>query len=124
MSVLSVEAVQQHRMLIDTHCHVHVSLDPAASAGCCCTSASGISNMMSDSSFDGSSVITSTERRNAQQQAEVADSDKEGRAMGSTTLPLPEIIRITMGIREDDWARAVRFGAAPDPDRSADNLRD
>ncbi|CAM9474388.1 unnamed protein product [Scytosiphon promiscuus] len=104
MSVPSVEEAQQYPVLIDTHCHVHVSLDPV-SAGCC-NSVSEISHTPTSSSVN----ITEEEA----QQAGIANSGSEVRKTTPALSPLPEVVRITMGIREDDWVQAVRFGA-PDP---------
>lgn len=47
------------------------------------------------------------------------DSSAADRPMN---LPLPEVVHVTMGIKEDDWPGAVRFAAAT-RDVAADSLR-
>eukprot|EP00752_Nemacystus_decipiens_P010441 g9302.t1 len=54
---------------------------------------------------------------------ELADkSDEDNSGARSITRALPEVVHVTMGIKEDDWPGAVRFAAASN-DFAADNLR-
>lgn len=103
------------RVLVDTHCHVHVSLKDGSETvekGCCTTS---------KQTQTCATISSEDSRRDARD--ELADkSDEDSGSARSTTLPLPEVVHITMGIKEDDWLGAVRFAATHDT-IAADNLR-
>lgn len=94
------------RVLVDTHCHAHVSLHGGAetieSGGGCCTNEEG-----------GRAPLGST--GTADVDVLVGDEvDNSGVHEVKTRLasdPLPEVLHITMGIKEHDWAGAIYFAA-------------
>ncbi|CAM9524443.1 unnamed protein product, partial [Laminaria digitata] len=124
------------RMLIDTHCHVHVLREPPAgkaAAGCCgpCqanatstnnSSSSGGSNNDSSSSSsrlshaEASVAVAAAARRGGLRQDSLVSSNDE-RAPGGQeqktslqALPINRVVHITMGICEEDWSRAISHG--------------
>lgn len=130
-------------VLIDTHCHVHVSRDSIAAGEtaltpqrCCCSDDEEpsspqvvqhqknvninniISNNRSSGTGSGSSGSDHTTRAVLVRDdlAEVGNGDEGGRR--SMTLPLPEVVHITMGIKEEDWTAALRYSTD-----HVDNLR-
>lgn len=101
-------------VLIDTHCHVHVSLTDGtetAETGCCDPS--------NQTETETCITISSEGEREARDDlADNSDEDSSSDTRSPMNPPRPEVVHITMGIKEDDWLGAVRFGAA-----GADNLR-
>lgn len=104
------------RVLIDTHCHVHASLvdiSETAENGCCDASMQTETNISGEGSRDARDDL-----------AYKGDKDKDSSAADRpmNLHPLPEVVHVTMGIKEDDWPGAVRFAAAT-RDVAADSLR-
>lgn len=108
-------------VLIDTHCHVHVSrIDgtDTAEAGCC---------NAGKQTETCTNIVSSEGRREARDDNALDELDEKSHGEGSgggaesMTPPLSGVVHITMGIKEDDWLGAVRFAAAREV--AADNLR-
>lgn len=109
-------------MLIDTHCHVHVSPDPppGKSAAECCNLRTPTSITKGINIYHGSSVPQlHTEGSRASDKHKLV-SDNEGHpAEKGETEGFPALLRvvhITMGIREDDWPKAIDFARADNLD--------
>eukprot|EP00903_Cladosiphon_okamuranus_P021639 g19894.t2 len=97
--------------LIDTHCHVHVSLtdgSETAETGCCDYDAS--TNQQESETRISISGEGACKREARDDLFDKGDDSSDAR---STMNPRPpEVVHVTMGIKEDDWLGAVRFGAA------------
>lgn len=106
------------RFLIDTHCHVHIYLSDGTETAetACCATSKQTETCMRNISSEGSSRREARDDRLA---TDKSDEDSGARSMG--IIP-PEVVHITMGIKEDDWLGAVRFAATRDA-AAADNLR-
>lgn len=126
-------------VLIDTHCHVHVSLEnksaikTAADAGCCSqprstAAAAAAANRNGDAEQTNSSwsvnihstdsIINGHNGRavppNQENELLMFCQDEEKQCplaekITESVLPLSRVVHVTMGIREEDWAGAVRF---------------
>lgn len=97
-----------NRVLIDTHCHVHVSLNDGTE-----TAETGYRTALGQ--HTDNCCNTPSEEGRDEEVADECDEDDHGSAR-VTMYPLHRVVHITMGIKEDDWLGAVRFAAA-------DNLR-
>ncbi|CAN0371802.1 unnamed protein product, partial [Ectocarpus sp. 12 AP-2014] len=98
------------QMLIDTHCHAHVLVE--SGTGCCSATTTLPTQPVHISSNNTSSISVSHcggSKEGRGVRAEITDSG-EGRK-GSVAAVLPEVVHVTMGIREDDWHGAVAFAA-------------
>lgn len=97
------------QVLVDTHCHVHVLVE--SGTGCCSATTAIPKQPVHISSNAGSSSGSHCDSSNEGRgvRAEVTDSG-EGRKY-SVAVVLPEVVHVTMGIREDDWHGAVAFAA-------------
>lgn len=104
-------------MLIDTHCHVHVAYEPPARevmAGCC-----GHQHNNSDNDSKSNSSLAQAEAAagNGDLRPDNLVSSSNERASGwqeqrTSLQALPRVVQITMGIREEDWSRAISLAPA------------
>ena len=99
------------RVLVDTHCHVHISLpgDAETDEAGCCTNEGGVAQKHLSSS--------STRAEGGRDEPvgdEVYDSSVDEGKGKMASVPLPEVLHVTMGIKEDDWLGAVHFAANHD----------
>lgn len=129
------------RVLVDTHCHVHVSPNQDSrkevAASCCgpstyaTASAAAAAAAAADTAarmIDRTSNYSNSSSGGASRAVEELDLCHPNRCTlghggerhpcekeaGETLRATPRVMHITMGIREEDWVRAARFANSAD----------